>query len=73
MALACGCEIKGGMAISNEMAQAHLKHTMETLLLWELLRRPGDDPTSEARHKLTLSRIAVIDAIEDLYPEAKSE
>lgn len=73
MALACGCEVKGGMAISNEMAQAHLKHTIEALLLWEIMRRPGDDPASEARQKLILARIAVIEAIEELYPEAKSE
>ena len=72
MALACGCEIKGGMPVSNEMARAHLKHTMEALLFWELARRPGDNPASEARQKLSLARIAVIDAVEELYPEAKS-
>ena len=73
MALPCGCEIKGGMGVSNEMAQAHLKHTMAALFFWDLLRRPGDDPTSEARLKLGEARIAVIEAIEELYPEAKSE
>lgn len=72
MALPCGCEIKGGMAVSNEMAQAHLKHTMEALLFWELLRRPSDDCSSEARLKLIQARIAAIEAIEELYPEAKS-
>lgn len=73
MALACGCELRGGMGVSDETAQAHLKHTMEALLFWELLRRPGDDPTNEARLKLSQARIAVIEAIEELYPEAKSE
>jgi len=37
------------------------------------MRRHGADPTSEARQKLSLARIAVIDAIEELYPEAKPE
>lgn len=73
MALVCGCEIKGGMAVSSEMAQAHLKHTMEALFFWEIMRRPGGGLTSEARQKLSLARIAVIDAIEEVYPEAKSE
>ena len=73
MALACGCEMRGGMGVSNEMAQAHLKHTMEALFIWEIMRRPGDDPASDARLKLVQARIAVIEAIEDLYPEAKSE
>lgn len=73
MALACGCEIRGGAPVTNEMAQAHLKHTLDALFFWEILRKRGVDPASEARQKLVSSRIAVIEAIEELYPEAKSE
>ena len=73
MPLACGCDIRGGMAVSNEMVQAHLKHTMEVLFVWEIMHRPGDDPASDARLKLSQARIDIIEAIEELYPEAKSE
>jgi len=65
--------MRGGMVVDDEMVQAHLKHTMEALFFWELLRRPGDDPASEARLKLSQARIAAIEAIEELYPEAKYE
>lgn len=75
MAIACGCELKGGMPLSNEMAQAHLKHTIGALLYWELMRRPGEDEASWAssKQKLMDTRIALIDTIVDLYPEAKGE
>jgi len=73
MALACGCEIKGGMAVSNEMAQAHFKHTQEALFFWDLMVRPGADPLSEAKQKFVQARIVVTEAIEELYPEAKSD
>ena len=73
MPIACGCEVRGGMPVSREMARAHFKHTLEALFLWEIMRRPGADPGSEARLKLVQARIAVIEAIEELYPEAKGE
>lgn len=72
MALACGCEIKGGMALTREEIQAHYKHTFETLLFWELMRRK-DVPQDERHIKLSQARIDLIDAIEELYPEAKSD
>ena len=73
MALACGCEVRGGMPVSKEMAQAHLKHTMEALFLWEIMRRPGDNPASEAKLRLSQARIEIIEAIEELYPEATED
>lgn len=73
MALSCGCEIKGGMAVPKAMIQAHYKHTIEALLFWEIMVRPGEDRVSEARHKLSQARIDLVDAIEELYPEVKTE
>lgn len=73
MALACGCEVRGGMPVTPELAQLHLKHTLEAILFWEIMIRPGADPLSEAKLKLHQSRANLIEAIEELYPEAKSD
>ena len=67
MALSCGCEFRGGMPVSEGLMKAHFKHTMETILFWELIMRPGRDLM--ATEKLFLARINLIDAIEELYPE----
>lgn len=71
MALACGCEFRGGMAVDTELLKAHLKHTMEAIFFWEMIMRPGRDPM--ATTKLSQARIDLIDAIEELYPEVKEE
>ena len=69
MAFSCGCEIKGGMAVTKAMIQAHYKHTFEALLFWEIMVRPGEDRVSEARLKLSQARIDLLEAIDELYPE----
>jgi len=71
MSLSCGCNFSGGMPVTTELMKAHMKHTMEAILFWEMIMRPGRDP--EATMKLSQARIDLIDAIEDLYPEVKEE
>ena len=72
MSLACGCEIKPGVPLTQEEVQTHYKHTFEALLFWELMRRQGT--IQDERHlKLSQARIDLIDAIDELYPEAKTE
>lgn len=68
MALCCGCELRGGMPVTEELLKEHYKHTMEVVLFWELIRRPGRDPM--ATQKLSKARLDLIDAIDELYPEA---
>ncbi|GAJ15149.1 unnamed protein product [marine sediment metagenome] len=68
MALACGCEIRGGEPVSLDTIRAHYKHTFEALLFWELLRRP-EKPDHELKMKLSQARIDLIEAIDKLYPE----
>ena len=71
MALSCGCELRGGMPVTPDLLKVHLKHTMESVLYFELIMRPGRDPF--ATHRLSKARIELIEAIEELYPEAKEE
>lgn len=71
MALSCGCEVRGGMLVSPDMLKDHYKHTFEALLFWELIMRPGRDPI--ATSKLSQARIDLINAIDELYPEAKED
>lgn len=75
MALSCGCEIVGGAPVSVETLKAHYKHTMECLLFWELLNRRTKNP--EVRYeidspnmKLSQARIDILEAIDELFPEA---
>lgn len=72
MALACGCEIRGGGPVSPETIKKHYKHTMEAIFFWELLRRP-DTPQGEDRMKLSQARMDLLDAIDKLYPEASRD
>ena len=69
MALSCGCELRPGLAVTPEMLQSHLVHTMEALVFWELIRRPSRDPM--ATLPMAERRIKVIEEIERLYPESK--
>ena len=71
MSLSCGCEFRGGMPVTEELLKAHLKHTMEAIFFWEMIRRTGRDPL--ATMKLSQARIDLINAIEELYPEVKEE
>lgn len=72
MSLACGCEFNPGVPVTHETLRAHYGHTMEALLFWELMRRK--DVTQDERHlKLSQARVDVLEAIDTLYPEAKSE
>jgi len=59
------------MAVTPELLKAHMKHTMEAIFFWELIKRPGRDPMATA--KLSQARIDLIETIEELYPEAKEE
>ncbi len=77
MSLSCGCEFRGGMSVSPEMLKEHYKHTIETLLFWEMIKKPTGN---EERYKidspnmrLSQARIDFISAIDELYPEANSE
>lgn len=69
MSMSCGCEIRGGAPVSIETLRAHYKHTLESILFWELLRRP-DQRRSEDGMKLSQIRIELIETIDKLYPEA---
>jgi len=71
MALCCGCEMIGGSPVSMETLKAHYKHTFEVLLFWELMHRKGAIPSDNL--KLSQARINLIEAIDELYPEASSD
>ena len=68
MTLSCGCLFSGGMLVSEEMLKGHYKHTIEALIFWEQIMRPGRDPLATAN--LSEAIIKVLRAIEGLYPEA---
>lgn len=72
MALACGCEIIGGGPVSQEVVKKHYKHTLEAILFWELLRRPGT-PQGDDHMKLSQARCDLFDALDKLYPEASQD
>lgn len=73
MPLSCGCEIQGGAPVTPEMLKAHYKHTFEALLFWELLHRPQNPLDPEKRIKLSEARLNLINAIDELYPEASKD
>ena len=72
MALSCGCEFRAGEPVKYNVIRAHYKHTMEAILFWELLTREGID-LSDARSKLNLARIDLMEAIDKMFPEARGE
>jgi len=72
MALACGCAVKPGVPLGKKELKAHYKHTLEAMLFWEFMRREST-PQDDRNHNLALARIAFIEALEALYPEAKDE
>ena len=72
MALSCGCEMIGGGPVSLATLKAHYKHTFEVLLFWEIMYRKGSTP-NENKLKLSQARISLIEAIDELYPEAREE
>lgn len=71
MALPCGCEFVGGMALPAETAKEHFKHTMMAMLFWEMAYRPGED--SLASLPLSEARIAYTEALEARFPELKED
>lgn len=70
MTLTCGCNFNPWMLVSREVLQAHYKHTVEALLFWELIRPQGETALEEGRLTLLQARINLVDAINELYPEA---
>lgn len=72
MAFSCGCEVIAGQPIPYEIIRAHYKHTMEAILFWELIFRKGTD-ISDARLELSEARIALMEAIDKMFPEASKE
>jgi len=73
MALCCGCEMVGGGPVSLETIKAHYRHTFEVLLFWELIHRQGSSTPNEDKLKLSQARIDFLEAIDELYPEARQE
>ncbi|MBA7559921.1 hypothetical protein ES708_01539 [subsurface metagenome] len=72
MALACGCSFRPGEPLDLDQLKAHYKHTMEAIVIWELLRRPGQ-PQGDDHIKLSQARIDLLEAIDKLYPEASAD
>jgi len=70
MSFPCGCQVTPGAPVPPKIIKEHYKHTIEVLLFWELLQRPGT-PLSGKQIDLGLLRINYQEAIEKLYPEAK--
>ena len=78
MALSCGCEIVGGAPVSLETLKAHYKHTLESLLFWELLVQPGKSAEEKysidsPNMNLSQARINLIQCLDKLYPDAVSQ
>ena len=74
MALSCGCEMRGGMAVPQEMVKEHYKHTLEVMVFWEMMRRespPEDEFDNQIR--LSQARIEYFEALEIKFPELKEE
>lgn len=69
MALSCGCEIIGGMPVTEEMLKAHYKHTFECLLWWEMIRKLGEVQSFD----MSLARIKLLEAIEAAHPVLKED
>lgn len=72
MLLSCGCEVRAGESIDLETIKEHYKHTIEAILFWELIFRKGKD-LSEGCLKLFQARIDLIEAIDEMFPEASDE
>ncbi len=71
MSLSCGCNFSGGMPVTDELLKEHYKHTMEAMFFWEMIRKPGRDPLATLR--LSKARMELLNAIDELYPQAKEE
>lgn len=72
MAFCCGCEVSPGRPLSEKIFREHFKHTMEVLLLWELIIRQGVD-IGDKRSNLSIARINYLEALEAIFPEVKED
>lgn len=68
--LACGCNFSPGEPIPQATVKAHYEHTMGAMLMWELMRRPGQKQDL-SEESLAFIRIRYIEALERDFPEAK--
>lgn len=72
MRFRCGCKVETGQPIPYETIREHYEHTMEALLFWELIFRKGQDLFDD-KTKLSEARIALMEAIDKMFPEASEE
>lgn len=70
MGFTCGCQVLPGSSVTSEMLQRHLVHTMEALLLWELLGRRNGHSDRLGKLKLSKARLDYMEAVTSVYPEA---
>lgn len=68
--LSCGCLIRPGEPVLPGTVKIHYRHTIETILIWELMHRKGE-PQSDEHIKLCEARINLLNSIGTLFPEVK--
>ncbi len=63
--LACGCRFAPGVPISPAQQRDHLKHTLESMFVWEIMVPPGGLTGSPIEQgELSAARIAYVEALE---------
>jgi len=70
MSFSCGCHVLPGSDVTPEMLKAHLVHTVEAMLFWELLGRRTSPADRIGKVKLSTARQDFIEAVTALYPES---
>ena len=68
MALSCGCELNPGVPITPEGMKVHYRHTFESLLFWEMIRRSGV-PQDISEDSISVRRLAYTEALDKAFPE----
>jgi hypothetical protein len=70
MSFTCGCHVIPGEDVTPEMLKAHLVHTMEAMLFWELLIQRNGRSHRLGKLRLSQARQRYIEAVTELYPES---
>ncbi len=70
--LDCGCDMSPGQPIGPETLARHFAHTFGSIIIWELLRVPGDNG-SDKTTALSEARIAYLEALRTRFPQIPGE
>ena len=73
MAMSCGCAIVGGMPVTTDWLKEHYKHTLEALIVWEIIIDPNSELSNFYADRIGELRLRYMEALDKHFPMAGGE